>query len=102
MHYMFLMQHAPAVSQCVLCIPPCPCISVAYSFSYHAACLPVAACCCLSYPADLLSCPVPQAKICAQLDGALLTDEELATYTTKWAALPDPVHPGAPQASNLV
>jgi hypothetical protein len=47
----------------------------------------------------LLGCCRLQAKICAQLDGALLTDEELATYTSKWAALPDPVHPGAPQVA---
>jgi hypothetical protein len=38
-----------------------------------------------------------QAKICAQLDSALLTDEELQMYNTKWASLPDPVHAGAEQ-----
>ncbi|WIA33984.1 hypothetical protein OEZ86_007079 [Tetradesmus obliquus] len=35
-------------------------------------------------------------KICAQLDSALLTDEELAVYNTKWSSLPDPEHEGAP------
>jgi hypothetical protein len=38
-----------------------------------------------------------QAKICAQLDSALLTDEELEMYNSKWASLPDPVHAGAEQ-----
>ena len=39
-----------------------------------------------------------EAKICAQLDGALLTDDECARYQDKWGALPDPDHPGAPGA----
>lgn len=39
---------------------------------------------------------LPQAKISAQLDTALLTDEELAKYNEKWGALPDPAHQGAP------
>jgi hypothetical protein len=38
----------------------------------------------------------PQAKICAQLDGALLSDEELAAYDAKWSSLPDPEHKSAP------
>lgn len=37
-----------------------------------------------------------QAKICAQLDAALLTDEEMKAYNDKWASLPDPEHAGAP------
>eukprot|EP00195_Chlamydomonas_chlamydogama_P007941 CAMPEP_0202896436 /NCGR_PEP_ID=MMETSP1392-20130828/5445_1 /ASSEMBLY_ACC=CAM_ASM_000868 /TAXON_ID=225041 /ORGANISM="Chlamydomonas chlamydogama, Strain SAG 11-48b" /LENGTH=565 /DNA_ID=CAMNT_0049581799 /DNA_START=114 /DNA_END=1811 /DNA_ORIENTATION=- len=32
-------------------------------------------------------------KICAQLDGALLTDEEMAMYMKRWASVPDPAHP---------
>eukprot|EP00877_Chromochloris_zofingiensis_P009401 jgi/Chrzof1/4714/Cz14g23240.t1 len=31
-------------------------------------------------------------KICAQLDGALLSDDEMAKYGAKWASLPDPPH----------
>ncbi|KIY93638.1 hypothetical protein MNEG_14323, partial [Monoraphidium neglectum] len=38
------------------------------------------------------------AKICAQLDGALLTDEECGRYQEKWTALPDPAHGGAQPA----
>ncbi|KAG2438247.1 hypothetical protein HYH02_010946 [Chlamydomonas schloesseri] len=34
-----------------------------------------------------------EAKISAQLDGALLSDEEMAKYTERWAATPDPAHP---------
>ncbi|KAG2437513.1 hypothetical protein HXX76_006161 [Chlamydomonas incerta] len=34
-----------------------------------------------------------EAKISAQLDGALLSDEEMAKYAERWAATPDPVHP---------
>ncbi|PNW79229.1 hypothetical protein CHLRE_09g406983v5 [Chlamydomonas reinhardtii] len=34
-----------------------------------------------------------EAKISAQLDGALLTDEEMAKYAERWAATPDPAHP---------
>ena len=37
--------------------------------------------------------PPTQAKICAQLDGALLTDDEMAKYLERWAATPDPPHP---------
>eukprot|EP00879_Flechtneria_rotunda_P014044 GHRR01014672.1.p1 GENE.GHRR01014672.1~~GHRR01014672.1.p1 ORF type:complete len:355 (+),score=130.74 GHRR01014672.1:1365-2429(+) len=37
-------------------------------------------------------------KICAQLDSALLTDEEVVAYSNKWASLPDPPHAGAPGA----
>ncbi|KAF6258024.1 hypothetical protein COO60DRAFT_1165009 [Scenedesmus sp. NREL 46B-D3] len=33
-----------------------------------------------------------EGKICAQLDSALLTDEELSVYNVKWASLPDPKH----------
>lgn len=33
-----------------------------------------------------------QDKICAQLDGALLSDDEMAKYGAKWASLPDPPH----------
>lgn len=33
-----------------------------------------------------------QAKICAQLDSALLTDDEMEAYNAKWASLPDPPH----------
>ncbi|GBF95172.1 hypothetical protein Rsub_07885 [Raphidocelis subcapitata] len=39
-----------------------------------------------------------ESKICAQLDGALLTDEECRRYAEKWGALPDPAHAGAPAA----
>lgn len=47
-----------------------------------------------------LTPPQPhQAKICEQLDSALLTDDEMALYTTKWASLPDPEHAGAPAAA---
>ena len=35
-----------------------------------------------------------QAKICEQLDSALLTDEEMQMYDSKWASLPDPEHAG--------
>lgn len=34
-----------------------------------------------------------EAKISEQLDGALLTDDELAKYLERWAAQPDPLHP---------
>lgn len=37
--------------------------------------------------------PNRQAKICAQLDGALLSDDEMKTYTERWASQPDPPHP---------
>jgi hypothetical protein len=37
-----------------------------------------------------------QGKICAQLDAALLNDEELAAYNTKWSSLPDPPHKNSP------
>jgi hypothetical protein len=36
-----------------------------------------------------------QAEICEQLDSALLTDEEMQMYDSKWASLPDPEHAGA-------
>eukprot|EP00878_Enallax_costatus_P003472 GHUV01003685.1.p1 GENE.GHUV01003685.1~~GHUV01003685.1.p1 ORF type:complete len:386 (+),score=120.96 GHUV01003685.1:639-1796(+) len=39
-----------------------------------------------------------EAKICAQLDAALLTDDELKAYNDKWSSLPDPEHAGAPTA----
>lgn len=39
-----------------------------------------------------------ESKICAQLDEALLTDEECAKYWSKWITLPDPEHRGAPAA----
>lgn len=32
-------------------------------------------------------------KISSQLDGALLTDEEMIKYQERWAAVPDPAHP---------
>jgi hypothetical protein len=38
-----------------------------------------------------------QGKICAQLDSALLTNEEWTAYNAKWASLPDPKHDGTPQ-----
>ncbi|KAF8057105.1 yciC [Scenedesmus sp. PABB004] len=40
-----------------------------------------------------------EAKICAQLDAALLSDEELAAYNEKWASLPDPPHAGVEGAA---
>lgn len=33
-------------------------------------------------------------KICEQLDSALLTDDEMVLYNSKWASLPDPTHTG--------
>lgn len=33
-------------------------------------------------------------KICGQLDSALLTDDEMVMYNSKWASLPDPTHTG--------
>lgn len=42
-------------------------------------------------------CVPVQAKICEQLDSALLTDDEMAMYTNKWASLPDPAHAGVKQ-----
>lgn len=38
-----------------------------------------------------------EGKICAQLDGALLTEEEMVKYVQRWAAHADPVHPDADQ-----
>ena len=38
---------------------------------------------------------VLQANICKKLDSALLTDEEMQMYYSKWASLPDPDHAGA-------
>lgn len=47
---------------------------------------------------DVVSFCVPvQVKICEQLDSALLTDDEMAMYTNKWASLPDPAHAGFKQ-----
>ena len=32
-------------------------------------------------------------KICAQLDGALLSEEEMVKYVQRWQAHADPQHP---------
>jgi len=40
-----------------------------------------------------------QADIEAFLDGALLTDEEMAKYDANWASLPDPEHADVPPRS---
>jgi hypothetical protein len=34
-------------------------------------------------------------KISAQLDGALLTEEEMGKYVQRWSSHADPVHPEA-------
>jgi G3E family GTPase len=39
-----------------------------------------------------------EAAICAQLDSALLTDEEMEAYKKQCALQPDPMHPDAPAA----
>jgi hypothetical protein len=37
------------------------------------------------------------APLCVQLNGALLTDEEMEKYVARWSAVPDPHHPSATQ-----
>lgn len=39
-----------------------------------------------------------QVAICAFMDTALLTDEEMTAYSERWAKLPDPVHAAAGSA----
>jgi len=39
-----------------------------------------------------------EAKICEQLDAALLTDAEMGEYTKRWASVPDPEHACVTQA----